>query len=210
MSQLAFFVNTDTCLSCKSCGLSCKDKNNLTPGRKFRKIYSQCAGSWSVDASGATQADGVFSYSVSIGCNHCVLPLCLASCPVQAIVKRDDGIVYIDQELCIGCGACATACPYTVPSLDEETNTYGKCDFCMDLIDRGESPICTRACPVSALDYGDIEELRASYPDTVQQVAPLPDADLTSPSLLIKAHRRYQDGLATTVINLPEEIRSDA
>ena len=207
MSQLAFFVNTDSCITCKACGLACKDKNNLKPGRKFRRIFSQSAGSWSFAENGAAVPNGVFSYSVSIGCNHCTLPICLSTCPVQAVIKRDDGIVYIDQELCNGCGACATACPYGVPSLDDETGLYGKCDFCMDLVDIGQTPACVLSCSMQAIECGEFDELQASHPDAVQQVAPLPDPSQTVPSLLIKANRNYQEGMATTSFNMPEEIQ---
>jgi anaerobic dimethyl sulfoxide reductase subunit B (iron-sulfur subunit) len=207
MSQLAFFVNTDTCLTCKACGMACKDKNDLAVGRKYRRIFSQSPGSWTLNEKGVGVPENVFSYSVSMGCNHCAMPLCLAVCPVQAITKRDDGIVFIDQELCIGCGECNTACPYGVPSFDAETNLYGKCDFCKDLIDFGESPVCVMACPVQALEYGDLEELSANHPDAVQQVPPLADPSQSQPSLLIKPHRKYQSGMDTFGWNMPEEIR---
>jgi anaerobic dimethyl sulfoxide reductase subunit B (iron-sulfur subunit) len=209
MSQLAFYVNTDLCISCKCCGVACKDKNDLALGRKYRRIFSESAGSWSIKENGTLVPDGVFSYSVSIGCNHCAMPLCMAACPVQAITKRDDGIVYIDQELCIGCGECATACPYEVPSLDAEASVYGKCDFCMDLIDIGETPACLMACPMYAIEYGELDELKAQYPDAVQQVSPLADPSQSQPSLLIKPHRRYTAGVETTNCNMPEEIRAN-
>ena len=209
MSQLAFYVNSDSCITCKACGLACKDKNDLAQGRKFRKIYSQGAGGWSFAGNGAAIPNGVFSYSVSVSCNHCAMPLCLASCPSHAIIKRDDGIVYIDQELCDGCGECATACPYDAPSLDAESQKMDKCDFCMDLIDEGETPICTRACLMEALDFGDLEELKAKHSAAVSQVAPLPDAAETQPSLLIDAHRNYREGIDTLCFNMPEEIKAN-
>ncbi len=210
MSQRAFYVNSDSCITCKVCGMACKDKNDLKPGRKFRKIYSQSAGSWSISENGVPQPSGVLSYSVSIGCNHCAMPLCLANCPMGAIVKRDDGIVYIDQALCDGCGDCAEACPYDAPSLDEEAGKMGKCDFCMDLLDEGEVPVCVAACSMQALNFGELEDLKASHPEAVQQVAPLVSPDQTSPSLLINPRRGYQSGMTTISINMPEEIQANS
>jgi anaerobic dimethyl sulfoxide reductase subunit B (iron-sulfur subunit) len=209
MSQLAFYVNTDACVTCKACGIACKDKNDLKPGRKFRRIFSQSFGSWSFDENGATMPNGVFSYSLSVGCNHCELPACFAVCPTTAIIKRDDGIVYIDQELCIGCGECAKVCPYDVPSFDVESSKMNKCDFCMDLLDEGKVPVCVAACLMNALDYGELDDLKAKYPGAVQQAPPLPDPVQTSPSLLITTHRNYKPGSTTTNFNMPEEIRAN-
>lgn len=208
MSQLAFFVDSDKCITCKACGLACKDKNDLAPGRKFRKVYSQSAGSWSVDDAGAATPIDVFSYSISLACNHCAMPLCLAACPVQAIVKRDDGIVYIDQELCTGCKACSEACPYDAPSFDAEASLMGKCDLCRDLIDSGDTPACVRACSMQALEFGELDELMQKHPEAVQQVDPLPSPSESQPSLLIVPRRGYKDGMETINFNMPEEIKA--
>ena len=59
-----------------------------------------------------------------------------------------------------------------------------KCDGCKDRVAQGLSPICVEACPLRALDFGDIEELRSAYGD-VASVAPLADPSLTSPNLVI-------------------------
>jgi anaerobic dimethyl sulfoxide reductase subunit B (iron-sulfur subunit) len=189
--------------------MACKEKNDLQPGRKFRRIHSESVGSWSTDENGVYAPDNVFSYSVSVSCNHCAAPACQAICPVDAISKDDKtGIVDIDQEICIGCGLCAEACPYNAPSVNRETMKTGKCDFCKELLAAGEMPACVAACSMLAIEYGELDELRTAHPDAVQQVAPLPSPSETEPSLLIAPHHKYTDNLAATSFNMPEELQA--
>ena len=96
---------------------------------------------------------------------HCADPACVAACPTGAMTKRDDGIVYVDQEICVGCGACAQACPYNAPHLISAAGVMGKCDLCRDLVDAGQNPACVDACLMRCLDWGDIDELRERHGD---------------------------------------------
>jgi anaerobic dimethyl sulfoxide reductase subunit B (iron-sulfur subunit) len=208
MKQLAFHVNSDKCISCKACVIACKDKNNLKPGYKFRKVYSVSAGDWDKTSSDG----GAYSYSISIACNHCANPACKANCPANAIGKRSDGIVYIDHELCIGCGNCTSACPYGAPSLSKEELKTRKCDFCRELVEMGESPACVAACSMQAIDFGDLDALKAKYPKAanVQQVYPIAGPEQTQPSLIITRHRKYtgnENGATADIFNMPEELQ---
>jgi molybdopterin-containing oxidoreductase family iron-sulfur binding subunit len=99
-------------------------------------------------------------------------------CPTGATYQREDGIVKIDGEKCVGCKACMLACPYDARSIWEETTPYfnghetpyekmvysnhtkgavQKCDFCSDRIDRGLKPLCVETCPTGALIFGDLD-----------------------------------------------------
>jgi formate dehydrogenase iron-sulfur subunit len=103
-------------------------------------------------------------YFVSMACMHCTAPPCMAVCPVKAINKREDGLVLVDKEKCIGCGYCLYACPFGAPQF-ETSSIFGskgkmdKCTFCVQRIDRGEKPACTSACTTKALIAGDTSEL---------------------------------------------------
>ena len=96
----------------------------------------------------------------------------------------DTGIVNNDPEKCIGCGTCSIVCPYSAPKVDEEKKKAVRCDLCANRVTQGKQPICVEACPLRALDFGEISELRKKYGE-VAAVAPLPSADETKPNIVI-------------------------
>jgi DMSO reductase iron-sulfur subunit len=209
-TQLGFYQNSDVCIGCRTCVLACKDKNDLPVGEKFRRVYDYAGGSWEVDDNAACTPKDWFAYSVSIACNHCTVPACLAACPVDAIIKREDGIVYIDAETCIGCGSCVPACPFGAPYLSKEQGVARKCDFCKDLIDNGEMPVCVTACPTRCLNSGDYEGLQSQY-EGKQTVPPISDDLSTGPSVIFTPSRLNPDGaLPGIILNEPEELASEA
>lgn len=103
---------------------------------------------------------------IPVLCMQCDKPACMAACPEDAISKRADGIVALDQSKCIACGACTQACPYGAPYLME---TADKCDFCAEKrLDKGaQRPYCAQSCPGEAMVFCDLAD--ASSP-AAQQV----------------------------------------
>lgn len=143
MSIYRMKLDKNRCIHCKACEVHCKVKNNNPVGIKF-----------AVHTSGAPQLkDGKVVMKASFqSCYHCENPDCVEVCPTDAMIRRDsDGLVYVDQELCIGCGACIEACKWHIPVLFEDRNVVGKCDFCMDRLDAGLEPACVTACTTHAL-----------------------------------------------------------
>jgi anaerobic dimethyl sulfoxide reductase subunit B (iron-sulfur subunit) len=207
-TQYGFYHNNDECVGCKACVIACKDKNDLPLGEKYRRVYDYGGGQWEVDESGAVTPRDFFVYSVSVACMHCAAPACITSCPVGAIIKREDGIVFIDAQTCIGCGSCVAACPFSAPYMSEATGAAQKCDFCKDLIDEGELPVCVSACPMRCLNYGELEELQSAH-GAVDQVDPLPKNAGTGPSIVFTRSRLNPDGqLVGEILNSPEELES--
>ena len=206
MSQYGFHFDGQRCSGCKTCVLACKDYNDLTPEISLRNVYEYVGGSWE-QGEGGLWGNDVYSYFVSVACNHCDEPACLTVCPQKAISKDPEtGLVTRDIDLCIGCGACATACPYGAPKVDPAQSKSVKCDDCAGRVAAGELPVCVQACPVRALDFGPIDELREKYGD-VAAVAPLPKADLTKPNLVITEPRHAKEaGDETGAVANPREI----
>ena len=113
-----FYVNSADCYGCKSCQVACATEKVLTPGVFIRRVRQ-------INAA----APGGHAF-VSMACNHCDEPACVANCPVGAYQKMDNGLVVQDHDKCIGCKTCIEACPFHAPSYDEATSTTYKCDGC--------------------------------------------------------------------------------
>ncbi|WP_298444115.1 DMSO/selenate family reductase complex B subunit [uncultured Ferrimonas sp.] len=191
--QYGFFVDTSICSGCKTCQVSCKDRSELPVGINWRRVFEFGGGQWQQNADN-TFEQNVYGYYASIGCNHCSHPVCVKSCPTGACHKRKvDGLVHIDQAVCIGCQSCSRACPYGAPQFDTQRGVMTKCDGCFDRIGSGRKPTCVESCPLRALDFGPIEELRAKYGSNAD-IAPLPSASITNPNLVIKVNANAQAG----------------
>jgi anaerobic dimethyl sulfoxide reductase subunit B (iron-sulfur subunit) len=205
MGQLAFHVNIGLCTGCKTCQVACKDKNNLPPGIRWRRVFQYEGGEW-IDQNGMLIPSNVFAYFVSAACMHCEEPLCAEVCPSAATSKREDGIVLIDEDKCIGCQYCSWACPYGAPQFNQAKGVMTKCDFCHDLLDRGERPSCVESCPYRALDFGRLDELQAKH-GRLADPAPLPDPSITKPSVVYSPNRVTQtSGEATGQMKNLEEL----
>lgn len=151
MSQYYLIQDSEKCIGCLACQVSCKVNKWLRVGPALCQNLSV----------GPIERNGVpYVRFVFMPCFHCEDPWCLRSCPTSAIKKREkDGIVYIDPALCIGCKSCISACPWGACQWDPETHKAVKCDYCMSRVDQDLKPACVTRCLTQCLHFGDASEL---------------------------------------------------
>ena len=171
---LGFFFNNQNCYGCKTCTMACITTQLPGNHETFLRRVNEY------------RPDVLCGGFLSLACNHCDNPACLANCPQGAYTKLENGIVKQDHEKCIGCKTCTMSCPYGVPKYDEASKTVYKCDLCYDRLERGLAPACVEACPGGNLMFGEMDELKAKYPTAVSDIAGvLPDSSQTHPNLLV-------------------------
>ncbi|WP_207063202.1 4Fe-4S dicluster domain-containing protein [Motiliproteus sp. SC1-56] len=170
MTRYAMAVDLRRCAGCQTCSAVCKQKNGTPPGVQWRRVLDVETGEF----------PDVRRSFMPVACMHCDTPACEEVCPTTATQKRDDGLVSIDYELCIGCANCVMACPFEARSIVHEAQfAYGdkpmpnelklhdpdrinvatKCTFCIERIDLaretgqtpGEDPEVTPACVNSCI-----------------------------------------------------------
>ena len=186
MVQYAFHLNGGICTGCKTCQVACKETYKLPVNNLYRKVYNYQGGSWKPTEAGHYVPEGVFGYFVSMACNHCVDPACVANCPTGAMHKREeDGIVESDHSVCIGCGTCAQSCPYGAPVVADDLGYAMKCDFCRPRVERGEEPLCVCSCPAEARVFGEISDPNSEISKLIAELfaEPLLPEEGTEPSV---------------------------
>ncbi len=151
MSKYYLFQDQKQCIGCMSCVLACKSKNNLSYG-PMPCLIIPVGPKWIGHLPRIS-----FTY---MSCFHCENPWCVAACPTGAMQKRPgDGIVFIDQDLCVGCKTCMSACPWGAPQWNADTGKVVKCDMCMDRVDAGLMPACVTVCTTGCLYFGTPDQI---------------------------------------------------
>ena len=175
--KFVMVIDLAKCKNARKCVEKCQKAHNLDYNEEFLKVQL-------IRDNPEAQP-----YWFPKPCFHCDSPPCVTVCPTGATFKRDDGIVLVDNERCIGCKFCVTSCPYSArifnwghkDKFDSETayspetsipaseGTIMKCDFCPDLLRQGELPHCAKACPMGVIYFGDKnEDIVTNGEETVQ------------------------------------------
>lgn len=174
MTRWAMIIDLRKCIGCDYCAKICHQLNNVPPDFLWRRR---------IETRLENNSKGKKLY-LTMSCMHCERPSCLEVCPTGATYQRSDGIVDIDLDLCVGCGACVVACPYQARSIswldnisaetsDKNPDRIGvctKCNFCLKHIDAGlaqglqpgkdpeATPQCVRFCLAEALHFGNLDD----------------------------------------------------
>ena len=147
MKKVALIIDHDDCWGCKTCEVACRQEFPDTGHAKLISVLE--------DGPRLAHGQWHFSYRVRV-CMHCDEPPCMEVCPEEAILKRDDGMVVLDDERCTGCQACMDACPYGAIAYDPEGGGVWKCNLCHHRVDRGLLPACAdNVCLAHCIHLGD-------------------------------------------------------
>ena len=146
MSEYILRHDEASCIACLACEVACKSNKDLGPGPDPCQLIIIGP----LDVGGQPRMRFVF-----MPCFHCEDPWCVRACPTGAMQKRgQDGIVFVDHSICIGCKSCIAACPWGTPQWDPVTRKVVKCDYCMDRVDAGLQPACVTKCVTGCLSFG--------------------------------------------------------
>ncbi|SDM04250.1 prokaryotic molybdopterin-containing oxidoreductase family, iron-sulfur binding subunit [Daejeonella rubra] len=166
--KFVMVIDLARCKNLKKCQEACNHAHSLNPGQNWIKVLSM------------QEAEESAPFWQPTTCMHCDEPPCVKVCPVDATFKRQDGLVLIDSDRCIGCRFCMAACPYSTrvfnweepileeavaaqpysceTSMPQKIGTVSKCDFCPDMARMGELPHCVTSCPNGVFMFGDMNE----------------------------------------------------
>jgi formate dehydrogenase iron-sulfur subunit len=103
-------------------------------------------------------------------CKHCERAGCLEACPTGAILRTEFGSVYVQPDVCNGCGYCVSACPFGVIDRRADDGRAWKCTLCYDRLRGGMVPACAKACPTASIQFGELPDLRERARRRVEQL----------------------------------------
>lgn len=133
MNRYSLWIDEEACWGCRTCEVACKQEFHLPSGLRLIAVME--------DGPRVAEGRPFFLYRVRI-CRHCEEPPCMKACPEEAITRRPDGIVALDDKICSGCRRCLESCPYGAIAFDPEGGKAYKCNLCHYRVDRGLVPAC--------------------------------------------------------------------
>ena len=173
----AFLTDATLCIGCKACEVACKEWNEVPAdgfvwsGLSYDNTASLGHSSWrhvlfleQPQSAGPQLADTNDPFRwvfLSDVCKHCANAGCLEACPTGSIVRTEFGGVYVQPDICNGCGYCVVSCPFGVIDKRLDDGRAFKCTFCYDRQKAGLKPACATACPTESIQFGPLDELKS-------------------------------------------------
>jgi formate dehydrogenase iron-sulfur subunit len=174
------------CIGCKACEVACKEWNELPDdgfdwsGQSYDNTRALGASTWrhvlfleqkqSMGWQSAGTEEPFRWQFLSDVCKHCANAGCLEACPTGSIVRTEVGSVFVQPDVCNGCGYCVVSCPFGVIDKRPQDGRAFKCTFCYDRQKAGLIPACAKACPTESIRFGELEELRHRAKNRVQDL----------------------------------------
>ena len=171
MNTTAFLTDSTLCIGCKACEVACKEWNRNLGGwirvewpflrqhgraRPFhlasREIRRKRSRAWSWWKRTGNRP---WAFSSDV-CKHCEDAGCLEACPTGAIVRTEFGGVYIQPDVCNGCGYCVVSCPFGVVERNPDDGRAFKCTFCYDRQKPGCNPLAPPPAPPNRFSFGEL------------------------------------------------------
>jgi formate dehydrogenase iron-sulfur subunit len=166
MAAYKLLADSERCIKCGGCEVACKQQNDVPYGMRRIRVVT-------INEGKPNEAN------VPMACMHCSEPACMEACPKDTIYKREDGIVLVNKDRCVGCGYCLAACPFGAPQFESKSNEIfefkgkmDKCTFCVEptqqkaddgsLIQEEPKARCAAFCACKGLLAGDAGEISAT------------------------------------------------
>ena len=179
--RLGLVIDLDICVGCHACAVNCKEWNSggvAAPLTDLDPYGADPLGVWFNRVHTFEAGEGETGRTVHFprSCLHCAEPACVTVCPTGASYKRaEDGIVLVDEDLCIGCKLCSWACPYGAREYDGDAGVMKKCTLCIDKIynetldEPSRVPACVATCPATARHFGDLGDPESTVSKIVRE-----------------------------------------
>ena len=138
------YIKESVCIGCHLCEVYCQAEHSQTKDliKVFKRESPRPLARLSIEERRPV--------SFSIRCQHCDEPPCVYACLTGALCRdRENGVVTVDEERCIGCWTCVLVCPFGAIRQDANRGRIAKCDLCAGR----DEPACVANCPNEALVY---------------------------------------------------------
>jgi formate dehydrogenase iron-sulfur subunit len=188
VTKNAFLTDASICIGCKACEVACKEWNDVPAdgmelsGLSYDNTKALGASTWrhvlfleqplTAGPQLADMQDPFRWVFLSDVCKHCANAGCLEACPTGSIVRTDVASIYVQPDICNGCGYCVVSCPFGVIDKRPGDGRAFKCTFCYDRQKVDLMPACATACPTQSIQFGPFDELQER---AVKRVAELQD-----------------------------------